>query len=872
MKKLNDCLSERTGNYILPFFWQHGEDDETLIREIDAIEQSGIHALCVESRTHEDFCRDGWWHTMEVILAACEARGMQVWILDDKHFPSGYANGIISAKYPDEAMWGLTERHMDVVGPCKDASVLYQWKTSPEDRLIAIVACKRAEDGETLTGDAIDLTDCLCDEMVYFDLPKGTWRIFYLFQTRTGLSPRFAAYADKLTSFGGDAYIEAVYAPHYEKLSRHFGKTLVGFFSDEPCFGNNTRNGFRAEFGRKYSHFPYTEGVLVSLLEKFGAAAITMLPALWFDTTDATMMKIRLAYMDIITRLYSKNFTYKLGDWCRAHGVEYIGHVIEDDGQHMTTQSSGGHYFRALDGQDMAGIDVVLCQIVPGFDDAIHTVPCSYDVCNPDFYNFTLPKLGSSHAHIQPEKKGRAMCEIYGAYGWAEGLKMMKWLTDLMLVRGINRFVPHAFTPKFPDPDCPPHMFAAGTNPQFARFRLLMDYMNRVCHITNNARHVACAAVLYQTEAYWSGGDYMSNDPVSRYLTEEQLDYDIVPADRLQHASVSGNMLCVGDAVYPCLILPYAQYRTREQIDTVRRIAEGGCPVFVIDGLPCVAEVGMSRVAELPRAVVLPLRALAHAMRAEGIGDVTVREANAAVRFMRYYHCADGETSYYLFTNEGIHETVTATVSLSGMTDCHYVRYDPMENTALTAHADENGDISLILPPYSSVVLIPGKAPVSMNLSRARDEEIVAAYPLEVSWDIFTATQEEYPIFSPYRSTDTLFNMTGKDALPRFSGHMQYETVFTMDAPLDDMRIILDLGYVGENVTVLVNGINVGERIAPPYRFDITAAVRDGGNTLTAEITNHYGYRMRDGFSKFFLFEPSGLLGPVGIEIRKVIS
>ena len=182
MKKLNDCLRGRGGNYILPFFWQHGEDDETLIREIDAIEQSGIKALCVESRTHEDFCGDGWWHTMDVILTECEARGMKVWILDDKHFPSGYANGIIKKKYPEEQMWGITERHMDVVGPQKNASVLYQWKTSAEDRLLGVVACRRVPGEETLTGEAVDLTDNLYDDMVYFDLPAGTWRIFYIFQ------------------------------------------------------------------------------------------------------------------------------------------------------------------------------------------------------------------------------------------------------------------------------------------------------------------------------------------------------------------------------------------------------------------------------------------------------------------------------------------------------------------------------------------------------------------------------------------------------------------------------------------------------------------------------------------------------------------
>lgn len=134
-------------------------------------------------------------------------------------------------------MWGITERHMDVVGPQSDASVMYQWKTSDEDKLLIIIACRRVPGEETLTGETIELTDRLYDGMVYFDLPEGMWRIFFILKTRSGLSDRFIEYADKLTAFGGDAYLEAVYEPHWEHCREHFGKTIAGFFSDEPSFG-----------------------------------------------------------------------------------------------------------------------------------------------------------------------------------------------------------------------------------------------------------------------------------------------------------------------------------------------------------------------------------------------------------------------------------------------------------------------------------------------------------------------------------------------------------------------------------------------------------------------------------------------------------
>lgn len=72
--------------------------------------------------------------------------------------------------------------------------------------------------------------------------------------------------------------------------------------------------------------------------------------------------------MNIVSKLYAENFCNQIGDWCRGRGVEYIGHVLEDNNVHARLGPGTGHFFRSLWGQDMSGLDVVLWQIVPGFD------------------------------------------------------------------------------------------------------------------------------------------------------------------------------------------------------------------------------------------------------------------------------------------------------------------------------------------------------------------------------------------------------------------------------------------------------------------------------------------------------------------------
>ncbi len=62
-KSILEALGGEEQNYLLPFFWQHGEEESVLREEIASIYDSGIRAFCVEARPHPDFCGDGWCTT-----------------------------------------------------------------------------------------------------------------------------------------------------------------------------------------------------------------------------------------------------------------------------------------------------------------------------------------------------------------------------------------------------------------------------------------------------------------------------------------------------------------------------------------------------------------------------------------------------------------------------------------------------------------------------------------------------------------------------------------------------------------------------------------------------------------------------------------
>ncbi len=544
--KLQENLEDRNGNYILPFFWQHGESKELLTEGVDRIFESGIRALCVESRPHPDFLGDQWWSDLRTIIDRAKSHSMQVWVLDDAHFPSGYCNGRIASDSPYRKVY-LTHYGIDVAGPRHGCSFLVDLKAG--EKLIGVLIGRRNPDRPHELSEVADLSANVESGKVYAEIPGGLWTIIVIKTTFEGTGRK--NYINTIDRDAVGFFIHEVYEAHYQHFGDEFGRTFAGFFSDEPEIGNcGGEYGFQSVIGQPEMNLPWCKEAEDQLRKLWHKDFSRNILSLWEDIQDETdcsekaeensqpTLAIspihRKEFMDVISRLYSTNFCCQIGDWCRAHGVQYIGHVIEDNGTHTHLGLGTGHYFRALKGQDMAGIDVVLQQLRPEMDSFRFRGIGGNMGYDGTFFHYVLANLGTSLASLDRLKQGRTMCEIFGAYGWSEGLKMMKWLLNHMLVNGVNWFVPHAFTMKdFPDPDCPPHFYARGMNPQFPYFRSLMQYTNRVCHLLQGTRKAAHLAVFYPAEQEWMGGEYTRLEDICELLTRNQIDFLIVPEDSL---------------------------------------------------------------------------------------------------------------------------------------------------------------------------------------------------------------------------------------------------------------------------------------------------------------------------------------------------
>ncbi len=848
-------------NHVLPFLWMKGEDHATIEEYLRAIAGADIREVCLESRPHPDFCGEGWWSDLGFIIEKCKELGLKLWILDDAHFPTGYANGSVKEAPAHLRKVVLTHRVIDVVGPTPQVSIALGNMFDATEKFYDVVF---TQDGEVVdvdwrlvggedggAGTAIGAPTALV-----FDAPAGhTQACVLLTSQKTAYNPDYINMVDKASC---DQLIAAVYEPHFEHFGHEFGRTILGFFSDEPGFANEKGITFEdgtsdCLIGKAAMPLPWSAELERRLKERWGEEFLANLAQLWGRA--AAGADARVGYMEEATRLYEECFCGNLGDWCRAHGVSYIGHVIEDKDGHARLGAGAGHYFRAVGGQDMAGVDIVINQLVPGIDSGTHDYGRGrWDM---EFYSYALAKLGSSAAHLDPKKQGRCMAEVFGAFGWHEGLRQMKWICDHFLVRGVNWFVPHAFSmAPFPDPDCPPHFYAHGKNPQFKHFHVLMSYLNRMGTLMSGGRMATPVAVLYHADAEWAG----TAQPIQRVAAElgrAQIDYDFVPAEAFSadgdqgryQAVIGDGGFSVNGQEFRCLVMPGREFVSAGTAEFVERAAQAGVDVFFVGERPSkvyggkAVGAGAGPVAEAGQ--VVSLDGLAAELAVRGLQTVACAEAQRWLRACRYEK--DGQTFVFL-VNEHPKLGIHTTVSLPGEGALMGAAYDVVNEGASAAF-----DGVLDLAPYESVLVVVGEK-VEGDAAVASNEAQVKA--IDGVWNVVAPDGGTVQL-------DELCDLSSAH-FPGQAGEFTYTVDF--DLAEGAAAATLDLGDVYEVAEVALDGRPLGVRVCPPYRFD-AGKLAAGSHSLEVKIINTLDHAIRDMFALTEPSDPSGLLGPVTLTL-----
>ncbi len=215
---------------------------------------------------------------------------------------------------------------------------------------------------------------------------------------------------------------------------------------------------------------------------------------------------------------------------------------------------------------------------------------------------------------------------------------------------------------------------------------------------------------------------------------------------------------------------------------------------------------------------------------------------------------AGKDHQWLLLHNRSLHADVSTTVQLRESPP-HASLLDLRTGQRLAVKYQSAIDVKI--PPYGlwALHLTPTQPQVN------RVPNFRASQPIPSAWEISKATDDTAETFEHITSRTTLEDWRNWSGLAAYAGTLRYRSTFN----LNELRgaIALDAGRVEEVADLFVNGQRLGPRLHPPYRWDITSAVKPGRNELWLDVTNTAFAKWPDSFSHGDA--ASGLIGPVKI-------
>ena len=611
-------------------------------------------------------------------------------------------------------------------------------------------------------------------------------------------------YPNLLAKGIGERFIECSHEKLKTALKRHFGKTVLYTFDDEPRIrGFIEKNvlGWSADFSEEFQR---RKGY--SLEPFFADVARTPSKR---DTKE--MLQHRVDYFDVRSQLYVERFLEPMKVWARKNGLGSGGHFGGEHEPQGNYYYGYGHIMRALRAMDLPGVDVIWRQLYPETlpkRKAVYVNPRKRDPVNTLPKDAPFTKYASSVA--RQAGHGNVLSEDFAAYGAGLTPQIMKWVIDHQLVRGANHFVfsniPHGYFG---------HFLPAGCRPKFGKyhpfwdwFDMIHSYAARMASLLHMGTPVVDTLVYYDIRSIWCGGETMKKAAeahlsISATLLAHQVDFDFADDDALETATISGGRLVVGKMSYATLVIPSMEWMTPKAIQTVETFRRAGGKVLNMGQLKKVA----STVKVTPETPAL---------------RVTKRQA--------------GKTTIYFLTNDGPRE-ISCTLNIpeegevqlfDGWTGKRYTI--PRNGKRLPWH----------LAPFGSVALVINAGEPADGIYqdfRKGKKKIV----LDKGWTLQPVRQcrfdkETYAIVPVSAKPVPVSLGDWRNTLGAwFSGEGIYRVEFesTSDAPA-----VLTLGklcYVSE---AILNGKSLGRSFSDPAEFSTDGVLRKGRNCLEIRVVN----------------------------------
>jgi len=445
---------------IVPFFvLNHQLDDLTYLRQfVRDCADAGVDGIFLHPREGllTPYLSEAWFEAIGACIDEAKQRGIQAWIYDEFPYPSGVAGGKVVESDARFAERHLRVRHHRVRGggrrlvPLGRDTVLHAFLAPVQGGRVDKNAARDVTDRVGPFNDTWILREW--DSRYYYapkyaklydcprssashpqavfegEVPAGEWELI-VFYVRTGgdyIEP-FGHYVDVSNREATQKFIEVTHEEYKRRFGKEFGKTIPGFFTDEPKYRNMLP--WSDAIAAQWEDYRKDPRALLALAEKeirwpFPGRGEPTLQLKKLEDADSAGARARLRYRQTTFRLFRDNWARPISDWCARNKVKFTGHISPEE-EWVQEAALCGSVAQMLKTFHIPGCDL----IVPAVGDRQHPI-----------LNFT-PSLAVSVSAQQG--RPHTLCEVYGASNFQINMQDKKRIGEWLASFGINLFTTH---------------------------------------------------------------------------------------------------------------------------------------------------------------------------------------------------------------------------------------------------------------------------------------------------------------------------------------------------------------------------------------------------------------------------------------------
>jgi hypothetical protein len=803
---------------IQPFMGWNGPDANErkvrIVQDLDRLAANGVFVINMSpGRGEPKYLGPEHMAQVKFVVEEAKKRGMKLWIQDECDYPSGFAGGLVSERVPELTMQALDgDIHISVMPgetltipvPADTLGALAVFATPPTVQVVAIKPGEfkwRAPAPPAGAGGYAKPWDLILVRHIFRSSPTRASN------REDGTRAKDSQYSliDYLNPDATRAYLKITHETYKAAVGDEFGKTILGFFGDEPDF-----TGF----------MPWTPKLLDVFKEQKGYDLQPYLPLLFAPKMTDEAWRAKADYWDVWSGMFRDTFFGVQADWCAKNNLEYLVHLNKEE--HMVRWDlpedltrNEGDFFRDIRYVGVPGVDN-LGQVVPS---RVHAFDDNWNENN----NF--PKLASSAAHLFGRPK------VWTESGGGSSIDT-KFELDYQLVRGINLM--QVGLPRGPGG-------AAGSIPPQAS--MISWYTNRAGYLMAVGRPAAQVGLYHSAHSMWLGDDEVdrSTTKLGWQLFEHQVDWDYFDEQSLSDVATiaDGGFKNLSGQVYRAIVVPSTVVITRTGIERFKAFVKAGGKVIFVGRTPTLVLDKTFKDAAKDAAPDLSFATLI-----EPAGDITERVLAALPKpdvaldtewkRLTYTHRSYRDGDLYFFFNEG-NQAQSRTATIAGHGQAQAWDLTTGEIHAISGATAEGDSVRfpLALGPYEAKVVVVGPLPSGVA---APEPSLVGGTTLTELGGDWTLDLNGKQVTTPLKSWEELGTAS-------FAGPAIYRKQFTVSAAPAGKRLFLEMADVHEYAKVKLNGKELEAHAWQPFRWEVTNAVKPGSNDLEVEVRTSGGGR-----------------------------